>query len=182
MAFHASVQNIHFPLQLTLTRTHHSTHINFEFSRCQVWMTGSSSCKIWLMLTRNVLVIKWRNLGRQFPLHLTSSLKMSSIYSISIKFPPRTMMLKMMEFCESPSQHPKPSLPSLTHKVFKNQHSLSRWPIFTNSCPNLGIFLQQQVSMVLPKINFWQFPSQPPTTTFPSLKHHALETQNRWSR
>ena len=129
----------------------------FELSRCQVYMTGSYSCKLQLIPKslllipiRKFLMIKWRNLER----YLTRSLKMSTIYSIRIKFPPRTMMLKMMEFRKSPSQHPKPSLPSLTHPFFKNQHSWPRCLIYTNSCPYHGRFLRQQVSMVFLKINF----------------------------
>ena len=74
---------------------------NLELSWFQVWMNGSYSYKLQfiptrlqLIPTRNILMIKWRNFGR----YLTRSLKMSTIYSIIIEFPPRTMMLKMMEF------------------------------------------------------------------------------------
>ena len=95
------------------------THKPYKFSRCQVWMTGSSSCDIRLMPTRNMLMIKWRNLGIHYPIYVTRSLKMLNICSIIFKFPPRTMMLKMMDFRKSPSQHPKPSLPSLTHQFLK---------------------------------------------------------------
>ena len=128
-------------------------------------MTSSSPCKLLLvptrlhlMQTRNILMIKWKHLGRQLPLYLTSSLEMSTIYSISIKFPLRKMMLKMMDFKKSPSQHQKPSLTSLTHQVFKNQHSWFRWPISANSCPNPVRLLWQQVLMMLLKISLDNHP------------------------
>ena len=41
---------------------------------------------------------------------------------IRFEFPSQTMMLKMKDFQKSPSQNPKPRLPSLTHQVFETQH------------------------------------------------------------
>ena len=107
---------------------------------------------------------------------------MLTIYSISIKFTPRKMMLKIMNFRKSPGQHPKPSLPSLTHHVFENQHSWSRFPISTYSFPNPRRLLQQLLLIVLPKITCWQLPSQSPKTTFPSLKHHAFQNPTYMSK
>ena len=108
--------------------------------------------------TSNIMMIKWKHLGRQLLLYLTSSLKMLTIYFIIIKFPPRKMMLRMMDFHKSPIQHPKPSLTSLSRQFFENQHSWSRWSIQKQSFPNPVILLLQQVSMMLLKIIFDNHP------------------------
>ena len=85
------------------------------------------------------------------------------------------------------SSQPKPSLPSLTHQVFENQHIWPRWPIYTNSWANAtnsfpepGRLLWQKFSMVLLKIKFWQSPSQLTKTAFTSMKRHAFEIRHRW--
>ena len=83
---------------------------------------------------------------------------MSIIYSISIKFPPQTMMLKMMDFRKSQSQHPKPRLPSLTHHDFRTRQRWLSYPYDINSCPNPGKLL----------------PIQP-------LKNNRSLTQHSWS-
>ena len=71
-----------------------------------------------------------------------------------------------MESRKSPSQYPKPSLPSPTHQVFETQHrwsspthqvfetqhSWSRWPVATNSCPAPRRFSQQNFSVLDSKL------------------------------
>ena len=59
---------------------------------------------------------------KQFDYKLKKSLHLSNICCFRIKFPPQAIMLKMMDFLKSPSQHPKSILPSLTHQVLEPQH------------------------------------------------------------
>ena len=91
------------------------THKNFEFSIHQVWILLLEAS---IDNNREYYDDKMKKLMEILHLYLTSTLKLYTIYSISTEFLPQKMMLKMMDFWKSPSQHSKTSLPSLTHKVF----------------------------------------------------------------
>ena len=158
-------------MQLLLAQPHLHNRTHIKIQAFDISSLDDQFLLMWELIETKSMIMMMNWIG--LTLNLTISLHFLTICCIIIKFTHHTNMLKMMNFQKSPSQQPKPSLPSLTCNIFETQHIWSRWSIATYLCPTPGRLLHQMIFMTLLNKKFQKSSYRPTKTKNLSPKHHV---------